>query len=277
MVTSSFAMDSMEEKHTQPPAAKTSAPIIGEHGMISYPPATPHGKIQEVFSDIFVVMGTNRVQHEGVDTQFSRNMVIIRNQDEIALINTVRLDEEGLLALNKLGNVKHVVRIGAFHGKDDAFYVDHYGAKLWSLKGAQNEHGKLADEVLTSNGPMFFPGISLFLFETAVVPEAILYLEREGGIIITCDSIQNWTEVDQYFDAETAKSFAANGLIKTANISPIWGQATQVKVSDFERLMKHSFRHLLSAHGEPLLNDAYQKIEASLNDYRRLPVGSSSV
>ena len=33
-----------------------------------------------------------------------------------------------------------------------------------------------------------------------------------------------------------------------------------VKASDFERLKQLSFRHLLSAHGEPILNTAYQNV-----------------
>lgn len=71
----------------------------------------------------------------------SRNMVIVRENGELTLINTVRLDEEGLTALEHLGHVKNVVRIGAFHGYDDAFYLDRYHAQLWAIKGMIHQSG----------------------------------------------------------------------------------------------------------------------------------------
>ena len=66
-------------------------------------------------------------------------MVIIRNGNELSLINTVRLNEEGLAVLDALGTVKNVIRIGAFHGRDDGFYLERYQAKLWALKGMKSE------------------------------------------------------------------------------------------------------------------------------------------
>ena len=69
----------------------------------NFTPAWPHGKIQEVFPDIFYVTGTNKAHHEGLDIQTSRNMVIYRNDSELTLINTVRLNEEGLRELERLG------------------------------------------------------------------------------------------------------------------------------------------------------------------------------
>ena len=67
-------------------------------------------------------------------------MTIIRNGSELTLVNTVRLSEEGLNQLDRLGKVTHIVRIGAFHGRDDAFYRDHYPiAQLWTLKGMSYE------------------------------------------------------------------------------------------------------------------------------------------
>ncbi len=108
---------------------------------------------------------------------------------------------------------------------------------------------------------MPLPDCSLFVFETSTQPECILHLAREGGILISCDSIQNITSLDEFYSPETASSFEAQGLVKSANITPIWLGATHTKASDFERLLKlFTFNHLLTAHGPPLLNDAYGQV-----------------
>jgi hypothetical protein len=164
--------------------------------------------------------------------------------------------------LEALGTIHNIVRIGAFHGRDDGFYKHRYpNAKLWTLKGVSYESGLSADQELTPGGLMPFPTCSLFIFESSTQPECILHIDREGGILISCDSIQNITATDEFYNSETAKSFQEQGLIKPANISPIWLGATNTKVVDFDRLLKSfSFRHLLTAHGEPLLEKAYEQI-----------------
>lgn len=234
---------------------------------IQFTPAWPHGDIQEIFPDIFFVTGTNKVQHEGVNIQTSRNMVIVRNGSELTLINTVRLNEEGLKKLDKLGKVTNIVRIGAFHGRDDAFYKNQYlSANLWVLKGMTYENGLKPDMELTAESEMPFPGCSLFVFETSKLPEGILHIAKEGGILITCDSIQNITSTDQFYSQETAKSFDDQGLVKPANISPIWLGATNTRDSDFEKLLKTiAFRHMITAHGKPLINKAYEQVNETFS------------
>ncbi len=86
----------------------------------------PHGDIRQIFKDVFFVTGTNKIHHEGIDIQTSRNMTIVRSGSELTLINTVRLNEEALQKLDALGVVTNIVRIGAFHGRDDAFYQNRY-------------------------------------------------------------------------------------------------------------------------------------------------------
>jgi hypothetical protein len=234
--------------------------------LIQFTPVWPHGNIHEIFKDIFFVTGTNKIQHDGIHMQTSRNMTIVRNGSELTLINTVRLNDEGLTELDQLGAVTHIVRIGAFHGRDDAFYRNQYpNAQLWTLKGMSYDNGLNPDQELTPKGMMPFPGCSLFTFETSMIPEGILHVNREGGILISCDSIQNITATDQYYSPETTQSFKEQGLVKLANISLIWIGATHVKRPDFDRLLKSKiFRHLITAHGEPLMDGAYEQVASSV-------------
>lgn len=227
-------------------------------------PAWPHSEIKEIFPNIFFVTGTNITRHNNVELQHSRNMIIIRDNDKLSLINTVRLDDKGLAVLDALGKVKNVIRIGAFHGRDDAFYLDRYHAKLWALQKMTHENNQVTDVQLIINGQMPFPNCSIFIFETSKHPEGILHIDQQGGILITCDSIKNWLASDTFFNTETAKLYKEQGLFGTASISNVWKQACDVNPSDFERLKTLEFRHLLSAHGEPLLNNAYELVTKTI-------------
>ena len=67
-------------------------------------PAAP-----SVLLDFFFVTGTNKTHYNGVDLQHSRNMIIIRDENKLSLINTVRLDGSGLATLDALGKVESSV------------------------------------------------------------------------------------------------------------------------------------------------------------------------
>ncbi|MBI2792514.1 MAG: hypothetical protein HYX61_11195 [Gammaproteobacteria bacterium] len=232
--------------------------------MTQYSPAWAHGELQEIFPNIFFVMGTNITTHEGVELQHSCNMVVVKHGNELTLINTVRLNDKGLAALDNVGHVTNVVRIGAFHGRHDAFYLDRYSAKLWALKGMQHANEKITDVELTPQSQMPFPNCALFVFETSIHPEGILHLNQEGGILITCDSVKNWTAIDEFFSEQTGKLYENLGFLGTATISKIWQQACQIQAQDFARLKLLSFKHLLSAHGEPLLKVADEKLAKTI-------------
>ncbi|MEA0970518.1 hypothetical protein Megvenef_00484 [Candidatus Megaera venefica] len=223
-------------------------------------PAWPHGEIKQIFDDIFFVSGINKTVHDGVELQHSRNMIIVREEGKLSLINSVRLTDIGLIALEKLGQVDKVISIGAFHGRDDAFYVNKYQAALWALPGMQNQHGCRIDVVFTAQGQQPFANCSLLIYATANFPEAVIYIKQHDGILLSCDSIKNWLSADEYFSEQTAATYKEQVFFGKATISKIWQQAMAVKASDFERLKQLSFRHLLSAHGEPLLNTAYQDV-----------------
>lgn len=226
---------------------------------IQYPPALPHEAIEKFFDNIYLVIGTSITLHESTAIQHSSNMTIVRNGEELTLINTVRLNENELQQLDALGKVKNVIRLGAFHGQDDAFYLDRYHARLWALPGMKTDCGQgeniNADVILSADGEIPFPGCSIFVFETSSCPEAILHVAQQGGILITCDSVKNWTTIDRFFSQETANQHLQAGEIVPANIA-FWSKACNVQIVDFSRLMQFSFCHLIGAHGKPIINHA---------------------
>src|SRR5262249_39559002 len=92
-------------------------------------------------------------------------------------------------------------------------------------------------------------------------PEGILHIDRAGGILVSCDSLQNWVAPDEFFSAETRRMMAEMGFFQPANFGPLWMRINEPQKQDFLSLLgKHSFRHVLCGHGEPLrdiANDAY--------------------
>ncbi len=231
-----------------------------------YSAAWPHGEIEQAFPEVFYVVGTNRTHHAGIDLQTSRTMTVLRQNGELTLVNTVRLTDAGLSQLEALGQVRHIVRLGAFHGRDDPFYRECYSATVWALPEAVAADGQPADRALAAGGPVPIHEGSVFVFTTARFPEAALLLPREGGILITCDAVQNWSNVDRFFSAETGALFVAQGLIGTASIPATWREACAPDVSDFRRLAGLPFRHLISAHGEPLRDEAQMRLRARIGE-----------
>ena len=235
--------------------------------MDQLPPALPHGDLEEVFPEVYFVTGAMETVLMGADWRFSRNMTVIRDGDALTLINSIRLDDAGLARLEALGRVANVVKIGALHGRDDAFYKARYGATFWALPGVPHEHGLAADKDLVPGGEMPFAGCSVFDFRTTKRPECILRIDREGGILVSCDSLQNWLGPDEFFSDESRKMMTEMGFFQPSNVGPLWMQLNEPQVEDFVRLRELPFRHALCGHGAPLRDAAK---EAYADRFRRL-------
>lgn len=224
-------------------------------------PAWPHGELTSFLDDLWFVQGQNRTHHAGAFLQTSRTMLVVRDGPRLTLVNTVRLDDRGLDALDALGRVEDVVRLGAFHGRDDPFYRDRYGARLWAVPGSTHGDGKPADRPLIDGGEVPIAQARAVVFTTAAHPEAALLLERSGGVLVTCDAVQSWAGSDPYFSPETAAMFEAGGLLRRVNVPSTWVDACKPRVEDFERLLALPFRHLVTAHGVPALEDARERLK----------------
>lgn len=233
--------------------------------MFQQSPAWPHGPIRPAFTEVFFVVGTNKTHHDGEDLQTSRTMTVLREGGELTLVNTVRLTEPGLAELDALGRVRDVVRIGAFHGRDDPFYRDRYGARVWALPGVACEDGRPADATLDPDRSLARGG-EVFVFSSAAFPEAAILLPQDGGILLTCDAVQNLPHVDSFFSKATGDAFLAQGRIRAANIPSTWIGACRPDVADFRRLVSLPFRHLIAGHGEPLRDEARTLLERRVGE-----------
>lgn len=238
--------------------------------MVAYPPVQPHGSLTEVFPDVFMVTGTVRFFPLN---SITRNMAVVRQGGELVVLNSVRLGPEGEAALEKLGKVTHVVRVGAFHGLDNPYYVERFGATLWGPPGTKHgvlekKHGGGVEASIPGRdlGPDACPieGARVFLFEHVQHPEAAIVLDREGGVLVPCDSYQNWTTFD-------GCSLLGGLMLRALGFGPTliggpWMKrvGTPEVRADFERLLEVPFAHLLPAHGTVLRDRAGEGLRTAM-------------
>ncbi len=228
-----------------------------------FPLPLPHGKIEEILPEVFFVTGTIGVQ-AGLTMRFSRNMTVVREGQRLVLVNSVRLNEAGLAQLDALGTVTDVIRLAGFHGADDAFYKDRYGAKVWAIKGQRYTAGFKHDDAETHFEPdeeidastaLPLSDASVYLFSTRP-PEGLLVLAREGGIVVSGDSLQHWAVVDPYFNWFGGFMMKRFGLIKPHNVGPAWLKQAKPSESELSGVLALEFEHLFPAHGAPVLGGA---------------------
>ena len=232
--------------------------------MSTFPPVQPHGPIETFGDDVFFVQGSVRM---GPGVRINRNMVIVRSGTDLALISAVRLCEEEEKRLTDLGDVRHVVKIGHFHGMDDAYSLDRFGADYWTLPGGARPRDPSPTRLLRP-GELPIPDAELFEFRDAREPEAALLVNRAGGILITCDSVQHHPDTRGCSLIGKALSHALGFTRRPAQIGLPWRKSMTPRGktlrADFERLASLHFSHLIAAHGAPLRDTARADLRATI-------------
>jgi len=239
-------------------------------------PALAHGELGELFRDIWFVRGAVKVPML-MPMKFSRSMTILRNpgNSELTVVNSMRLHEQGLAKLEKLGKVAHVIRIAGFHGRDDGFYRERYGARVHALRGqiySRKLGSKISpddaymepDDWLDEGSPLPVPDARLKLFKTANPPEGMLLLDRDGGILITGDSLQNTAQPDEYVNLPARLMMKKMGFFKPCSVGPGWLQFAKPTVAEVRSVLDLDFAHVLPAHGEAVVGGAKEKFRPAL-------------
>ncbi len=122
---------------------------------------------------------------------------------------------------------------------DDAYYLDQYGAKLWVVAGISPQVTAATAGELSENTQLPFPDSRVFVFRNTIRPEAAILMARNGGLLITCDSVQHW--VPSPLMSPLAKLLTRLiGFQKPAQIGPPWRKRQTPQGGslrpDFERL-----------------------------------------
>lgn len=232
--------------------------------MAKNPEWLPHGDIEEIGERVYWVRGSAVV---GPGMRIPRNMAIVVHNGEVTVIGAVRLNPTGEARLAELGELKHVVKIGYFHGMDDAYYLSKHDADYWTLPDGARDVDPAPTETL-ADAHLPFPDAELFAFEHTRHPEGALLVKRSGGILLTCDAVQNWPDTSGCsFPAKLATRLM--GFTKRpAQIGPPWRKHMtpegETLKTDFERLAGLEFDKLIGGHGSPLRSGAQQALAATV-------------
>ncbi len=226
----------------------------------------PHGEIHEVLGGIYMVTGTVGLPGP-LPVRFSRNMVIVRTDAGLVLVNTVRLDDAGLAALDALGKVTDVIRLAGNHGADDPFYRERYKAKVWALAGQRYTPGfdtnakdvyLEPDVAIDETTKLPVPGAKLITIHSTP-PEGLLLLEAHGGTLVAGDCLQHWAAPDAYFNWLARPMMRLMGFIQPHNVGPAWLKQSKPPKEDLRALLDLTFTNVLPAHGGAVLGDARER------------------
>lgn len=245
-------------------SAGTKVTSNGSGGFKSGPGAK-FGTLEQVFEDVWWAWGTVRM---GPGIEFPRNMAIIRERGELVVIHPVMMPADEQAKIEALGPIRHIVRLGAFHGMDDAPYVAKYKPTTWSPPGVDLHAGVTRDRELTVGGPTPIAGATLHAFEASRTPETVLFVPRHGGILFSCDSIQNWDGAEGV-SLLARPMMALMGFRGRACLGPGWRKQCEPKDGvgfgpTYQRLLGLDFKHAISAHGKPVQDTARDDLRRSV-------------
>ena len=221
------------------------------------------GTVEQVFDDTWCAWGTVRYL-PGV--LFPRNMTIIRERGALVVVHPILMPEQEQKRIDALGPIRHIVRLGASHGLDDAAYVRRYNPTVWAPPGV--DQPVRPDRELVPGGELPLAGASLFTFDSSRAPETAIHLTRHDGVLLTSESVQNWETKDGC--SMLGKVMArAMGLKGRARIGPGWRKHSEPKDGtgfwrEFASLLALDFRHVLPGHGAPIKDTAREDLRAEV-------------
>ena len=148
--------------------------------------------------EVWVVYGSIRMAPL---MRVGRNMVVCRQGDELTLLNPVRLDRAGG-GRNSNGSAPSRISSGSavFTAWTTAYYIARFGAKFWCQAGSTHYPEPPPDVVTrTTTRQLPIDGARVMTYSNETrQPECVVLIERDGGLLVTCDSLQNYTEMKRH-------------------------------------------------------------------------------
>jgi hypothetical protein len=228
-------------------------------------PVYAHDPIEEIQTDVFMVRGCIKLN---ALMTITRNMAIIRHAGELTLVDPIRLSAAEEKRLEELGDVQRILRLGPMHGVDDSYYVERYGAELWAPGPSSAYPEPKPTLTFDASTELPFPDAEFFCIQGLMQPEAALLVRRGAGLLITCDSIQNYGDY-RYNNLLARLAMPFIGFPKTTIVGPMWVKMMTPEggnlESEFRRLLELDFDQLLSAHGSLLETGAHEACERAVD------------
>ena len=248
------------------PAAATQANTSKKQGSGGFRSSAGKvfGKLEQVFDDVWWVWGTVQFIPGVV---FPRNMTIVREGNELVVIHPIALPEDQQKQLETLGPIKHIVKLGAFHGMDDLAYAKRYAPTVWAPPECSAVEGLTRHKQLVPGGEVPIAGATIYDFHKSKTPEIAMHVPRHGGVLFTCDSVQNW-ETTTGCSLLGKVMARAMGFRGRACIGPGWRKQSESKEDNFKSHFEHvlalDWKHLVSGHGAPMKDTARDDLRAQV-------------
>jgi hypothetical protein len=233
--------------------------------MKNYFKQLPHQIITKNYESIYSLMGSMKLF--GV-FKYSRNMVILKDGENLCLVNPVRLSEKEEQKLISMGKVHSILKLGRLHSVDLPYYMDKFSPKLWASSNDSfvQKHNYNIDLDLEKVKSIPFLGLQIYNFKTSKENEAVAFLPQDNGIILACDAFVNMKKIDPM----------ANWLVKTLSkllpeptyIGPNWFKVMKPKKIDFDNILKFEFESMIPAHGPILKPKASKEIKDYVNRFK---------
>jgi hypothetical protein len=225
----------------------------------------PHGEIEKIAENIFMVRGSIRMNPL---VRITRNMAIVRQGDELSLINPIRVSREVELQIEALGSIKHLFRLGALHGIDDPYYSEKYSALMWAQPNGTTYTVPEIDNEISAECQLPFINAEIIEFNGSMQPECVLLLKVGKGLLLTCDAIQNYGDYS-YNNLPAKLLMPLIGFPRATIIGPIWLKfmtpEKQSLEAEFRKLLNLEFDRLLAAHGTLLETGAHAAVEKAID------------
>ena len=225
----------------------------------------PHQRIQKEYENIYSLMGSMQLLKI---FKYSRNMVILKDRNNLCLVNPVRLDETEEKKLLALGNIHSILKLGRLHSVDLPYYMDKFSPKLWASTNDSfvKENKYEIDIDLETNPKLPILEVQIYSFKTSKQNEAIAFLPQDEGIVMACDALVNMKQSDPM----------GNWLVRTLSkllpeptyIGPNWFKVMKPSKEDFEEIVKFKFNKMIPAHGPILDYKADEKIRDYINSFK---------
>jgi hypothetical protein len=231
--------------------------------MADHPPADYHLPLRECFPGVW--LASSRIGMRvppGLKITFSRNMVAVLTAEGWVLLNPVRLGVEAEGELLARAPIRHALRLGTFHGRDDAYYTERFGAQFWCVPGKSSYPEPAGTRAISEDGALPIPGAKALVYSSGLLAECALHLPQHR-LLVTCDSVQNY-EDDPLISPLGRLVMRPLGFFTPCVIGPIWLKANTPPGGslrpDFERVLALDFDNLIGGHGTPRLGGAREAL-----------------
>jgi len=243
--------------------AETETTIFNEDDP-NYRSVAPHGELEEVAENVYVVMGSHVI---AMGLRVGLTMTIIKQGDELTIINANRFNKDVEDQILKLGKIKHIVRLSSMHGACDQYFVDKYQPTFWDLPSPEDKLPK-GDKSLEDGTDFPIDGAKVLMMQDLKMPEAVVWIPHAGGTLIAGDIIQNGRPRPHGSWLGKVFSRGVGFMNGHCGCPPLYRTSVDIGKDmyspNFPRIFELEFENIVSGHGPHQVGGAKEDLQLGI-------------